>query len=146
MDEVRQDQGLLKGELHKAQSVVEAMNAASPRSGLRKFQLQQQQQPLNRPRHLHISGEINEQHWSIIVKDVYGFHFPTPTHTHAPTPTPTRTITLSLSHTYTHTHTHTYTHTHTHTHIHTHTENETSLGLSKQIQNYLTRLVIFAVE
>ncbi len=67
MDEVRQDQSLLKGELNKAQSVVEAMNSASPRLALKKFQ-----QPLNRPRHLHISGENS---FSFKLKSSERFHY-----------------------------------------------------------------------
>lgn len=52
VDEVRHDQALLKGELNKAQSVVEAMNSASPRLPGRRFQPH-----LNRPRHLNLNGE-----------------------------------------------------------------------------------------
>ena len=51
VDEVRHDQALLKGELHKAQSVVEAINSASPRLPGRRGQPY-----LNRPRHLNLNG------------------------------------------------------------------------------------------
>ena len=51
VNEVRQEEGLLRGELNKAQSVVESMNTNSPRMSMRKFQ-----QHLNRPKHLHLNG------------------------------------------------------------------------------------------
>ena len=51
VNEVRQEEDLLRGELNKAQSVVESISANSPRMSLRKFQ-----QHLNRPRHLHLNG------------------------------------------------------------------------------------------
>ena len=61
VDEVRHDQALLKGELNKAQSVVEAMNSASPRLPGRRFQPH-----LNRPRHLNLNGEHQpEVEWKI---------------------------------------------------------------------------------
>ena len=56
VDEVRKDQALLKGELNKAQSVVEAMNSASPRLPGRRFQPHLN---LNRPRHLNLNGELD---------------------------------------------------------------------------------------